>query len=101
MQQNNQHIYFICLPEILGISYGSLLVQRINITSTPRIKSIILENKTKKAQAKKTKKTPNSLRYDLGFAEINMQLDQQHFHWGDLTISQVKYEKKKFQAQYK
>lgn len=34
--------------------------------------------------------------YDLGFAEINMQLDQQHFQWGGLTISQVKYEKKKF-----
>lgn len=33
--------------------------------------------------------------YDLGFAEINMQLDQQHFQWGGLTISQVKYEKKK------
>lgn len=33
--------------------------------------------------------------YYLGFAEINMQLDQQHFWWEGLTISQVKYEKKK------
>lgn len=32
--------------------------------------------------------------YDLDFAEINMQLDQQHFQWGGLTISQVKHEKK-------
>lgn len=82
-------MYSIRLPESLAISYCSLLVQSINITS--RTKTIILENKTKKAQVNKQ---TNSLTYDSGFAEINTRLDQQHFWWGDWTISHVKYEKK-------
>lgn len=53
-------MYSICLPKILGISYCSLLVQKINITSTPRIKSIVLENKTKNPN-----KQTYSLIYDL------------------------------------
>lgn len=91
LQQNNRYMYFICFPKIIDISYCTLLVQRINITSTQRIKSIILKKKNPQKNPKQTNKnTSNTLMYDLGFAEINMLLDQEYLWWGLLPISQSK-----------